>query len=184
MNAFKFRVLLDTENDEIFRDIVVQKNASMEVFFREIMKAFSFEGNQMASFYKSNDDWDKGFEITLLDMGVDEDADEPVAIMTEHEVREFITEPDQKLILVYDFFRMWVFLIELLGTVNSDALTDTTLTMGEAPAEDSKMMNEDYVFESDSVNDEDDDSFDFDENDDYDSFDEYDNFGDFEEYDL
>jgi hypothetical protein len=38
------------------------------------MSAFEFKGDQMASFYVSNDEWDKGHEINLMDMSYDDDA--------------------------------------------------------------------------------------------------------------
>lgn len=173
MNSYKFRVLLDTEKNEIFRDISVQKNASMEDFFKGILNAFDFKGNQMASFYKSNDNWDKGFEITLLDMQLDADA-EPVAIMSEHKVREFVSETDQKLILVYDFMRMWIFLIELVEECDSKEVTEILLSVGKAPKESSKELNENYMFDTDESTS--DDPYDFD--DDYDN----DDFGDLEDY--
>ena len=69
MGALKFRVLLDTDQDaEIFRDILVDENDNFESLYQAIIASFRFEGDQMASFYMSNDDWYKGHEISLVDM--------------------------------------------------------------------------------------------------------------------
>lgn len=181
MNAYKFRVLLDTENQDIFRDIVVQKEASMETFFNAIMNAFGFNGDQMASFYKSNENWDKGFEITLMDMQIDEDS-EPVAIMANHEVMEIVTEDEQKLILVYDFMSMWIFLLELVGEEDSNEESKVVLSVGAAPNENSKELDENQLFEGDAFS-SDDDEYGFDDED-FDSLDDYGDFGDFDNYDF
>jgi hypothetical protein len=182
MSGFKFRVLLDSEkNEEIFRDIVIDKEATFETFYKAIIAAYRFEGNQMASFYMSNDSWDKGFEITLMDMSFDEDMIEPCAIMSEQKLVDFVKEADQKIILVHDFMRMWIFLIELIEIVKGDINEpQVALSVGIAPPEDSKMMNLDDDFDEDFEGEYDeDDEFggefedDYDE-DDYNSYDEYD----------
>ena len=56
MPGLKFRVLLDSDkNEEVFRDIVIANDAHFETFYHAIMEAFNFKGDQMASFYVSND---------------------------------------------------------------------------------------------------------------------------------
>ena len=90
MPSYKFRVLIDTvSNEEIFRDIIVSGNDNLESFYNTIVKAFEFKGDQMASFYKSNDEWDKGQEITLVDMGLN-DGVESVLIMSETKIKEVV----------------------------------------------------------------------------------------------
>ena len=75
MPGLKFRVLLDSDkNEEVFRDILIANDADFETFYRSIMSAFSFSGDQMASFYVSNDSWDKGHELSLLDMTYDDET--------------------------------------------------------------------------------------------------------------
>ncbi|MBK6951890.1 MAG: hypothetical protein IPH24_07500 [Crocinitomicaceae bacterium] len=66
MPSFKFRVLIDTNTGvDVFRDILISTNDNLELFYQTILTSFNFKNDQMASFYKSNDDWDKGQEITL-----------------------------------------------------------------------------------------------------------------------
>ncbi|MBU2018391.1 MAG: plasmid pRiA4b ORF-3 family protein [Bacteroidetes bacterium] len=182
MTGLKFRVLLDSnQNQEVFRDILVDKEHTFETFYHEIMRSFQFEGNQMASFYVSNDDWDKGHEISWMDLsyGDDQQTEFP-SVMATSKISDFIEEHDQKFILVYDFMRMWIFLIELISTNEIAPETPTTvLSIGIAPAEDSKQMTildaeEDYADESD-------DDFGFDDFDD--GMDEED-LGGFEQYDY
>lgn len=142
MPAYKFRILIDTkEEEEVFRDIVVSGNADFEQFYRAVIQSFDFRGDQLASFYVSNEEWDKGHEIALMDMGVGQSLDTP-SIMRETHLEEMINEENQKFILVYDFLKMWCFLVELVEIMEHE--TDeisVTMSMGTPPEEDSKEMD-------------------------------------------
>ena len=67
MIAYKFRVVIDIEED-VFRDVVILENQNFEELHHAIVHAFGFEGDQMASFYMSDEQWEKGEEIGLIDM--------------------------------------------------------------------------------------------------------------------
>ncbi|MGB0135656.1 MAG: IS1096 element passenger TnpR family protein [Flavobacteriales bacterium] len=111
MNVFKFRVIVDTEAD-VFRDIEMATDATFLALHEAILRAFEWEEGEMASFYLSNEDWDKGQEIPLMDMGMPEESGTSISMSTTA-LRDLISRPDEKLIYVYDFFRMWCFYIEL-----------------------------------------------------------------------
>ncbi len=142
MSSFKFRILIDTENNgDIFRDIVIGRSDNFEIFYRSILAAFGFTGDQLASFYVSNDSWDKGHEIALMDMGLGGELDAPF-IMHETPIASIVGEAGQKLILVYDFMKMWCFLIELVEIVD-EAYTEPELllSVGISPDENSKEVD-------------------------------------------
>ncbi len=173
MPGLKFRVLLDSKNkNEVFRDILISDSDNFESFYKAILSAYDFTEDQMASFYISNHNWDKGFEISLFDMSFGEDDSQILpGIMKESIVRDFIQDPDQKMILVHDFLRMWMFLVELIGIEEEEpSVPKTVLSIGNAPKEDSKPMeNDDLQFETESElgDEEEEDEFDFGEYDDY-----------------
>lgn len=172
MGALKFRVLLDSEKDqEIFRDILINEDDNFESFYRAILNSFNFEGKEMGSFFMSNDEWDKGHEISLMDMSYSDEDTEITSVMSEAKLGNFMEVPDQKIILVYDFLRMWIFLIELQE--RTEEVLDkpkVALAVGTAPPEDSKMIQDDAFFGEE-------------EGDDFDDFDE--DFGDgYDEDDL
>ena len=151
MPGLKFRVLLDSDHkDEVFRDVIISNESNFETFYHAIMSAFEFKGDQMASFYVSNDEWDKGHEINLMDMSYDDDAlDAPSNVMSKAILKDFVEEPDQKFILVYDFMRMWIFLIELIGyEAENPSEARTLLMVGQAPKENSKEALEEDFFAS------------------------------------
>ncbi len=182
MAGLKFRVLLDSESkNEAFRDILISDTDNFESFYKAIMSSFRFKGDQMASFYVSNDAWDKGHEISLMDMSYDDDSiDSPSAVMKEAIIKDFLEEPDQKFILVYDFMRMWIFLIELIGYEKENPVApEVLMAVGMAPPEDSRL-----VADSDELITDEGDDEDYDDDDDDDDFSEdYGTDEDFSGYD-
>jgi len=139
MATLKFRVLFDSAGDlEVFRDIKIKDDANFEVFYRTIIKAFGLTDDQMASFFVSDEEWDKGEEISLLDMSFDSaygDDESPVE-MRNVKINERIDSTEQRYILIHDFLSMWIFLIEL-SEILPDEITEPeiALAIGEIPEE-------------------------------------------------
>jgi hypothetical protein len=138
MKVFKFRVLLDSE-ETIFRDIQIKANQTFEDLHHAILDAFEFEGTEMASFYQSNDNWDKGKEVPLEDISDDEES--TVKTMSDTQISDLAKQLNQKFIYVYDFLKMWCFYVEVLGIEEEDKKEKypfVSMTFGEAPSEDSR----------------------------------------------
>jgi len=102
-------VVLDTVED-VFRDIEVLKTNTLEDLHNSITQSFGFDGTEMASFYKSDDDWSQGEEIVLFDMS---EGHNPVKMMNETVIDSVFSERKTKMIYVYDFLSMWTFYVEL-----------------------------------------------------------------------
>ena len=182
MAGLKFRVLLDSgSNSEIFRDILIKDTDNFETLYKAIISSFRFEGDQMASFYVSNDSWDKGHEISLMDMTYDDDSiDSPAVVMKDAIIKDFLEEPDQKFILVYDFLRMWIFLLELIGYEKEDPEKPQVLmAVGMAPPEDSREAADNEDLFMGELDEEDEDEFGFDDYDDEVGEEDYSNFDDY-----
>ena len=64
---YKIRVILDTKED-IIRTILVDDYLNLETLHFTIAKAFDFDGSEMASFYRTDDEWNEGEEIPLFNM--------------------------------------------------------------------------------------------------------------------
>lgn len=106
---YKFRIVLDTLED-VFRDIEIKAEDTLEDLHNSIVQAFGFEGNEMASFYLSDDEWNQGEEILLFDMN---EGPETVRLMNENAIDTIVSKKNTKLIYVYDFLSMWTFYVEL-----------------------------------------------------------------------
>lgn len=109
MMVYRFRVILDAQ-DDVFRDIEILEEDTLEDFHNSIVNAFGFDGNEMAAFYISDDEWNQGEEISQFDLGEDLGA---VRLMNETTLDSVVSKNQRKLIYVYDFLSMWTFLIEL-----------------------------------------------------------------------
>lgn len=106
---YRFRAILDTKED-VFRDIEIEATSTMEDFHNAITQAFGFAGQEMASFYVSNEIWEQGEEIALFDMG---EGDDTVRTMSETILGDAVWADQPRLLYVYDFLSMWTFMVEL-----------------------------------------------------------------------
>jgi hypothetical protein len=138
VNIFKFRVIIDTEQD-VFRDIEIETDSTFEQLHEAVLDAFDFESGEMASFYMSNEQWEKGLEIPLMDM-----AGDAALSMKSTKLSDMLSKPSEKVLYVYDFMRMWIFYVELME-VKKDAPSTiyprVALVYGDAPSQDSKEMD-------------------------------------------
>ncbi len=110
---YRFRIILDTEED-VFRDIEIEQDATLEQFHNVINQSFGFDGMEMASFYISDPKWNQGEEISLFDMN---DGNQPVRLMNETTLIDVVHEASPRLLYVYDFLSMWTFMVELAEIV-------------------------------------------------------------------
>jgi hypothetical protein len=174
----KFRVIMDTEQD-VFRDLEIAADQNFMQLHKAILSAFQFTEGEMASFYLSDENWEKGMEIPLMDMGEGQVAMENTVLS------EMVVAAGDKLLYVYDFMRMWIFYVEVLELKQgllSAGNHQVTLSFGEAPRQEDKememmfddlMVEESIKEESDSVEEEDEFGFGDDEHFDANEFDGY-----------
>ena len=160
---YKIRVILDTKED-VIRTILVNETINLETLHTTIANAFGFEGKEMASFYRTDDEWNQGEEIPLFNMT---EAGEGISMQT-CILKETLPQENNKLIYVYDFLNMWTFYVDVIE-INNEASDSpkTILSVGEIPSE-----APEKEFIADKLED------DFNERDDFDPFDDF----DFNEY--
>ena len=136
MSIYKFRVLLESK-EEIFRDIEIKSTQNFYDLHEIIVAAYGFDNSQMAAFYLSNDDWEKGQEITLFDMQIDENQQEKVLVMSDTVINSQTNCVGAHLLYSYDFLNLQNFFIELIEiTVKEDKdsfYPKVAYSQGEAP---------------------------------------------------
>ena len=129
---YKIRIILDAE-DDIFRDVEIEQHNSLEELHNSITQAFGFMGNEMASFYTCDMDWNQDEEIALFDMS---ENGTNVRLMNETSITDVLTEASPKLIYVYDFLSMWTFFVELADIVEKEdgrSYPNLLFSYGELP---------------------------------------------------
>lgn len=112
MSIYKFRILVESE-DIIFKDIEIRSTQNFEDLHEIIVASFGFDNSQMASFYLSNEQWEKGQEIALFDMNMEGDENN-ILVMAETPINTLANCIGCHLLYSYDFLNMTNFFLELI----------------------------------------------------------------------
>ena len=112
MAILKFRIYLE-EDDAVYRDIVIKHTQTFEDLHFAILRAYEFDSKHQATFYRSNDNWQRGREISFARYDKSYKA-EPL-IMADTTIGSEIRDTSQKFIYQYDFDKNWIFLVELIN---------------------------------------------------------------------
>jgi len=117
MPVLKFRVYWE-EDESVYRDIVVKPAQNFLQFHQAILMAYEFDSKHKATFFRSNDNWQRGREIILEADGQPRKA-EPL-LMTETAIGAMVRDPNQKFIYLYDYAKNWTFLVELIAVAKEE----------------------------------------------------------------
>ena len=127
---YRIRIILDVKED-VFRDIEIEATSTLEDLHHTITQSFGFLGNEMASFYKSNESWYQGEELPLESM-------ENGSNMRDEPLNKIFTSSQHHLIYVYDFLNLWTFFVELRETadiISSSSYPNLIYSKGDVPEE-------------------------------------------------
>ena len=127
---YRIRIILDVKED-VFRDIEIEAKSTLEDLHDAITQSFGFLGNEMASFYKSNESWYQGEELPLESM-------ENGSNMRDEPLNKIFTSSQHHLIYVYDFLNLWTFFVELNETadiISSSSYPNLIYSKGDVPEE-------------------------------------------------
>lgn len=147
-------LILSGEDEDFVREILIDAKCTFLDFHKAIQESVGYDQGQLASFFVSDDEWEKGQEITLMQM--DEESDS--FLMDEQHLNTYMDEPKDRLIYTFDFFGNRGFFVEVLSVSEERELKAPVLvrTEGDAPVQ---IMMDTFGAE--------DDLFDLDEEDDF-----------------
>ncbi len=119
MAELKFRIYLE-EDESVYRDIAIRHTQSFKDLCMTILQSFDFDNKHQATFYRSNDNWQRGRAISLQAY---EDVTYTVAplLMEETRVAEEVKYTNQRFIFIYDFIKNWTFLVELINVSKEES---------------------------------------------------------------
>lgn len=136
MAVLKFRIYFE-EDDSVYRDVAVKHTQFFLDLHQVILKAYEFDSKHQATFYRSNDHWQRGKEITL--QKYDRAYKVEPLLMNATNIGSEIREPNQKFVYVYDFIKNWTFLVELINVSKEEnsklAYPAVVRTEGIAPSQ-------------------------------------------------
>ncbi len=117
MALLKFRIYWE-EDDATYRDVVIRHKQTFEDLHYIILKAYEFDSKHQSTFFRSNDNWQKGREISFE--VYDKTYKAAPLLMKETTIGSEIKEPNQKFIYQYDFTKGWTFLVELIQVIKEE----------------------------------------------------------------
>ncbi len=112
MAILKFRAYWE-EDESVYRDLVIRHTQTFMDLHHAILKSYEFDHKFGATFYKSNDAWQQGREISLEKY--DKTYKVEPLIMAETAIGTQVADPNQKFIYDYDFTKGWRFMVELIN---------------------------------------------------------------------
>lgn len=113
MAILKFRVYFE-EDESVYRDVVIRHTQNFQDLHETILKSYEFDNKHKATFFRSNDHWQRGRQISI-EVYEEMDYKVPPLIMKDTTIGSEIKNPNQRFIYVYDFNKSWGFLVELIN---------------------------------------------------------------------
>jgi hypothetical protein len=132
---YLFRIISD-EDQEFLRDVVIGGSDTFLDFHQTLQKNLGYDPSQLASFFITDEMWEKQQEITLIDMKQDTGIE--TRTMDQVTIDEYIHEINQRLIYVFDFFSERAFFMELIEMSDQTSPRDTPFighSRGDAPSQ-------------------------------------------------
>ncbi len=130
MNLFKLRIEPE-ESGSFLIEVEIRADQTFKDLHDFLVKTLNLKGDELASFFVADENWQKYEEITLLDMSGDEDEeleenDEThiIYLMSKTRMDTFISNVNQNLLYEYDFLQMHTFFIEVVQIKQVDNRTN------------------------------------------------------------
>lgn len=130
--VYKFRLLSD-ESDFFSRELLIDSESYFSDLHDFILDCVDFEKNMITSFFICGDNWEKGLEVTLIEMDSSPEVDSWV--MSSTRLSELIDEEGQRLVYVFDNLTERAFYIELVEILPTKRISkpECTYARGKAP---------------------------------------------------
>lgn len=94
---YKFRIISD-ESEDFYCDIELKGSQTFYDLHGKIQYEADWDNSHLASFFLTDDTWQKGKEISLLDISGN------TILMDKTKISKFLKKPKEKLLYTYDLF--------------------------------------------------------------------------------
>lgn len=125
-------LILTPENDDFSREVEMHGQQSFSDFHEAIRANCAYRKDEMASFYICDKNWEKEQELTLLDLGEDNEFNQSM----DQTIESLILEKKQKLMYIFDLFNERGFFIEVMDILPDDSsisFPNWIISQGTAP---------------------------------------------------
>ncbi|MCE1154907.1 MAG: hypothetical protein LWW91_02085 [Bacteroidales bacterium] len=161
--VFKFTLLSD-EVDQFVRVISIDSEATFLDLHNAILDSVSFQKNLMTTFFLCDDNWEKGQEVTLMEMESSSEYDN--LVMEDTKLEELLSDEKQKLLYIFDMMAERAFFMELTEIVPGISMSKAECVSSKGQAPQQTTDEEDFMAASKLTIDENfygDEDFDLDE---------------------
>lgn len=117
MAVYRFRIEIE-DHDNLFREIEIKSSQTFQDLHFSILQAFAFDLKHAASFFYSDDLWHMEDEIAFELSPYSQISG--ASPMSKVRISDFIDDPHQRFLYVYQSDEGWVFLTELVN-ISTDA---------------------------------------------------------------
>jgi len=125
---YNIRVTLESKED-VIREIEINSDCFMSELHYFIIDAFGLDNKELASFYTVNSELELEDEFPLISFK------DNSSNMENTKLESVLTNVNDKLIYVFDYMKMWRFLIDLIKIETDFKERKCTLKIGEIPDE-------------------------------------------------
>lgn len=112
MAIYRFKCSIE-EYDDLFRFVEVKSGSTFASFRDIILQSFGFDNHLDCSFFMSDDKWRMNDEITSGKKTLKGRPSENIA--ADSKLSKFIFDPHQKILMIYDYSKEWVFRLEMVN---------------------------------------------------------------------
>lgn len=105
---YVIRAILDAD-DDVIRDVAIEGSSTLFDLHLLMVEAFDLDKGEMSSFFKSNNEWDQGEEISMMDFNP-ATGKNPLDEML---VEKAFTEEGARMLFAYDYMNLWTFYLEV-----------------------------------------------------------------------
>lgn len=113
--VYRFR-MISNEVKNFVRDIEICSTQNFFDLHKTIQDNLNYDCTLIASFFTTNENWEKEQEFTLFEMTDDERFS--TIPMDKAELKEFIKNPKQRILYIFDFFNERAFFLELMSSAD------------------------------------------------------------------
>ena len=138
---YLIRITLESKED-IIRQIEISSNEKLVDLHNYLIKIFDLDKQELASFFTVDNDLEIQQEIPLFSF------EENNPKMEDFKLENLLFEKNDKLIYLFDYMKMWRFLVELIDIRKGIAKKRCTMEIGKIPKEAPEI-----IFSSDLDND-------------------------------
>ena len=125
---YNIRITLESKED-VIREIEINSDCFMSELHYFIIDAFGLDNKELASFYTVNSELELEDEFPLISFK------DNSSNMENTKLESVLTNVNDKLIYVFDYMKMWRFLIDLIKIETDFKERKCTLKIGKIPDE-------------------------------------------------